>query len=235
MNKERYLQKIKKLLNKAKCNSSSEEAATALRMAQTLMREHGLDEASVEFTDISEALTKGAPDNARKPTRYTAMLLTVIRDAFGVEAILDWRYTARGIPVRIVRFYGPAERPEVAAYAFDVLARQLRKARADFISGLRKNIKPSTKTSRADNYCEGWVNAVWHTVKDFTCTEAEITLMQAYFEKRYGNLNKAGMREAKKVHRSDESRHMGYLDGKNVRLHHGVGGSSDSPALIGRE
>lgn len=235
MNKERYLQKIKKLLNKAKCNSSSEEAATALRMAQTLMREHGLDEASVEFTDISEALTKGAPDNARKPTRYTAMLLTVIRNAFGVEAILDWRYTARGIPVRIVRFYGPAERPEVAAYAFDVLARQLRKARADFISGLRKNIKPSTKTSRADNYCEGWVNAVWRTVKAFACTEAETTLMQAYFEKRYGNLNKTGMREAKKVRGSDESHYAGYLDGKNVKLHHGVGGSSDSPALIGRE
>lgn len=234
MNKERYLQKIKKLLNKAKCNSSSEEAATALRMAQTLMREHGLDETSVEFTDISEAFTKGAPDNARKPTRYTVILLTLIRNAFGVEAILDWRYTARGIPVRIVRFYGPAERPEVAAYAFDVLARQLRKARADFIGGLRKNIKPSTKTSRADNYCEGWVNAVWRTVKAFACTEAETTLMQAYYAKRYSDLNKAEMREAKKVRGSDESRYMGYLDGKNVKLHHGVGGSSDSPALIGK-
>ncbi|SPW34038.1 Protein of uncharacterised function (DUF2786) [Edwardsiella tarda] len=35
MNKEKYLQKIKKLLNKARNNSSEHEAAAALRMAQS--------------------------------------------------------------------------------------------------------------------------------------------------------------------------------------------------------
>lgn len=234
MNKERYLQKIKKLLNKAKSNSSAEESATALRMAQTLMREHGLGEADVEFIDISESLTRGAPDNAIKPTCYTSMLLTLICKAFGVEAILDWRYTARGIPVRIVRFYGPAERPEVAAYAFDVLSRQLRKARADFIGGLRKNMKPSTKTGRADNYCEAWVNGVWNNLQAFACTEAETTLIQAYRAKHYSNLGKAEPREAAKVRGSDESRYLGYRDGQKVTLRHGVGGSGDGPALIGR-
>ncbi len=42
MNKEKYLAKIKKLLNLAKRSANPNEAANALRQAQNLMREHRL-------------------------------------------------------------------------------------------------------------------------------------------------------------------------------------------------
>ena len=48
-NKEKYLQRIKKLLAMARNNSSAEEAALALSRAQKLMAEHKLNESDVDF------------------------------------------------------------------------------------------------------------------------------------------------------------------------------------------
>ena len=47
-NKEKYIQRIKKLLAMARNNSSVEEAALALRRAQRLMETHKLTEADAD-------------------------------------------------------------------------------------------------------------------------------------------------------------------------------------------
>ena len=41
------------------------------------------------------------------------------------------------------------------------LARQLGKARREYLAGLNKRMKTTTKTTRADLFCEGWCRAVW--------------------------------------------------------------------------
>ncbi|MFH2945325.1 DUF2786 domain-containing protein, partial [Enterobacter roggenkampii] len=48
-NKEKYIQRIKKLLAMARNNSSAEEAALALRRAQRLMETHKLTEADADL------------------------------------------------------------------------------------------------------------------------------------------------------------------------------------------
>ncbi|MGX4971531.1 DUF2786 domain-containing protein [Enterobacter kobei] len=60
-NKEKYIQRIKKLLAMARNNSSAEEAALALRRAQRLMETHKLTEADADLMDINEASTQKAP------------------------------------------------------------------------------------------------------------------------------------------------------------------------------
>ncbi|QPR28218.1 DUF2786 domain-containing protein [Edwardsiella hoshinae] len=236
MNKEKYLQKIKKLLNKARNNSSEHEAAAALRMAQKLMREHGVGATDVELMDITTANSKGAPSDAVKFPNYVALLANAIFDAFGIEGVISWRYTASGQPKRIIKFYGPNERPEVAAYAFDVLSRQLCRARAEFISGMRKNIKSATKTARADAYCEAWVVGVRDSLTAFACTEAEKTLMAAYKARYFASAPEASGRAVKKAKGVDDAFYAGYFDGRQVELHQGVGsaGRAASPAQIGR-
>ncbi|EKS7778672.1 DUF2786 domain-containing protein [Edwardsiella piscicida] len=236
MNKEKYLQKIKKLLNKARNNSSEHEAAAALRMAQKLMREHGVGATDVELMDITSADSKGAPSDADKFPNYVAILTRAIFDAFGIEGVISWRYTASGQPKRIVKFYGPNERPEVAAYAFDVLSRQLCRARAEFINKMRKSIKATTKTARADAYCEAWVMGVHANLTAFACTEAEKTLMAAYKARHFASASDTSGRAAKKAHGTDDAFYSGYFDGRQVELHQGVGGAgqSASPAQIGR-
>ena len=69
-NKEKYIQRIKKLLAMARNNSSAEEAALALRRAQRLMETHKLTEADADLMDINEASTQKAPSHAEKMPEY---------------------------------------------------------------------------------------------------------------------------------------------------------------------
>ncbi|USS94952.1 DUF2786 domain-containing protein [Serratia symbiotica] len=138
-NNNKLLAKIKKLLKLARKNTNSHDASLALGRAQKMMREHRVTETDVALTEISESSSEGAPSNANKTPRYMSMLIEIIRQAFGVQSYLAWR-----IGKRTVVFYGPDKRPQVAAYAFDVLTRQMMSALREFSAGQRKSVKRTT-------------------------------------------------------------------------------------------
>ncbi len=75
------------------------------------------------------------------------------------------------------------------------------KARRTFISSLRKNIKPSTKTARADQFCEGWTEGAHQAIEPFIVTETEETLMANFLAKmkKEQELSDLKPREAKKM------------------------------------
>ena len=178
-NKEKYLQRIKKLLAMARNNSSAEEAALALRRAQRLMETHKLTEADAAMMDINEASTQKAPSHAEKMPEYMALLAHMIALAFGVKFYTTHGHERWNAPAkRTITYYGPDERPQVAAYSFEVLGKQLAKARREYTATLRKNIKPATKVARADTFCSAWVNGAYAVISDFAVTEAEETLME---------------------------------------------------------
>lgn len=231
-NKEKYLSKIKKLLNLARKSTNASEAANAMSQAQNLMRAHKLTAQDIELMEISEASSKGAPSDANKIPGYMRMLIGIIRHAFGVQSYLAWR-----INKRTVVFYGPDERPQIAAYAFDVLTRQMMSARREFSASQRKSIKRATKTGRADAFCEAWVHGAYQVIEAFAITPAEKGLMEAYCQKISGNFVTVAHRPAKKVRGDDGARGAGFVAGANATLNHGVGGASDvnnKPLQIGR-
>jgi len=233
MNKEKYLNKVKKLLNLARKSSNPNEAAAALRQAQNLMAEHRISQDDVDFMDINEASSKGAPNHAEKVPAYMSLLAQSVARAFGVAFFFTWRYTGYlGVPKRIVTFYGPDSRPQVSAYAFDVLSRQMVAARKAFLAGMHKNSKPATKTTRADHFCEGWAVAVYNIIQEYGISEAEQTLIQAYHEKL--GLDTSAPRMAQKEKRPSNARAAGYLAGSNAQFSQGIAGETASPALIGR-
>lgn len=219
-NKDKLLAKIKKLMNLARKNTNPHEASLALERAQKLMREHRLTETDVALTEVSEASSAGAPSNAINIPRYMAMLLEIIRRAFGVQSYLSGRNGKR-----IVVFFGPAERPQVAAYAFDVLTRQMMTARREFSAGQRKSIKRATKTGRADAFCEAWVHGAYQAIEEFAVTPAEQDLMATYFQKISEDFMSVTPRDAKKVRGDDGARGAGFRAGQNARLNHGVDGA----------
>ena len=227
MNKEKYLAKIKKLLNLAAKNSNPHEAALALEQAKKLMRQHQLTESDIKLMAISEASSKGAPSHAETIPKYMAALISVINIAFGVSSYLSpTRQPPHYHYKNIVKFYGPAERPQVAAYAFDVMSRQLTSARKTFSAGQRKSLKRSTKIARADMFCEAWVKGAYQVIQRFAVTDDEQVLMETYFQKiGGGEFDKSESREAKKVRGSDDAAIAGYLSGRNAKLNHGVDGT----------
>ena len=218
--KAKYLDKIKKLMNLARKNTNPHEAALALERAQKLMREHRLTETDVALTEISEASSASAPSDAVKIPVYMSHLIGMIRRAFGVQSYLSWRKTKRSVV-----FYGPDERPQIAAYAFDVLTRQMVAARREFSVGQRNSIKRATKIGRADAFCEAWVNGAYLVIKEFAVTPTEKGLMEVYFQKISKGFTSVTPRDAKKVRGDDGARGAGFRAGTNARLNHGVDGA----------
>ncbi|HEC1649373.1 TPA: DUF2786 domain-containing protein [Yersinia enterocolitica] len=236
MNKEKYLAKIKKLLNLAKRSTNPNEAANAMSQAQNLMREHGLTAVDIDLMEINEAGSKGAPSHAQAVPKYMGMLADIICRAFGVKCYITFKRNYYATAQRQVIFYGPNERPQIAAYAFDVLSRQMMKARREYTASMRKSIKASTKIARGDTFCEGWVIGAYQVIKDFTISDTEATLITAYHRKLQNDigLQSGDTREAKKCRGSDDASVAGYRAGKDASLHHAVDGTDSQPALIGR-
>ncbi|GJL37538.1 hypothetical protein TUM17576_43580 [Enterobacter hormaechei] len=234
-NKEKYLQRIKNLLAMARNNSSAEEAALAMRRAQRLMATHKLSATDVDFMDINEASTQKAPSHAGKMPEYMALLAIMIARVFGVKFYTShgcdhWNKPAK----RTIHYYGPDERPQIAAYSFEVLGKQLAKARREYIATMRKNIKPATKVARADTFCSAWVNGAYAVVSDFIVTDAETTLMEAYRERIFSQgMKTLEPRKPGKARGTDDAAHMGFFAGSNAQLHHAVGGSATQKTLIG--
>lgn len=232
---KRHVEKIKKLLNLARKTNSAGEAGNALSMARKLMEKYGVKQSDVDFIDITEASTKGAPSNAAQPPQYLAWLAQTVGLAFGVNWLLDWRYsgfTAR----RVVTFYGPGERPQIAAYAFDVLSRQLGKGRREYMATLHRNLKPINRTARADTWCTAWVEGAYQVITDFAVTDAEKTLMEAYQQKLRDNGMKSGdARAARTVKGADSAYSDGFSAGRQVRLNQAVGSQQPERQLIGGE
>lgn len=235
MKKEKYLTKIKKLLRLAKGTSSPEEAANAMTKAQAYMREYGLSENDVEFTDIKEASSTGAPSNAQKSPDYMHSLANLVCRAFGVEAYFSGEWRNNGSIKRMVRFYGPGERAEIAAYAFDVLSRQMMCARKEYQAKHCKRCKPTTRIARGDQFCDGWVSGAYGVITAFGISPAEKGLLERYTQQLHEKkgLKEGQSRSAKSCRGSDDASDAGYWAGKNARLHHGVGGVGDEPLRIG--
>ena len=237
MNKEKYLAKIKKLLRLARGTSSPEEAANAMAKAQAFMREYGLSESDVEFATINTADSAGAPSDAARSPAYMHHLANMLCRAFGVECYFSGSWRSTGSLKRFVRFYGPGQRAEIAAYAFDVLSRQMKLARKEYQTRHCKRCKPATRIARGDQFCEGWVGGASGIITSFGISPEEKGMLERYTKKLHAEkgLCEGEARSAKSCRGSDDAVGAGYLAGKSARLHHGVGGHADlQPLAIGR-
>ena len=123
MDKSSALEKIKKCLALSR-SANEHEAAQALKHAQSLMAKYGLTDWDVESAAVSEQYGK-APKTAPS---WHWRLVHLCASAFGCDR---W-HVADHSGGRFV-FCGINGRPELAAYAYEVLLRQLKTARREYI------------------------------------------------------------------------------------------------------
>lgn len=217
---EKALDKIKKLLKLAKSNNPN-EAATAMRMAQKMMQEHQLSEQDVALSAIGMQDAKDV-SAANKPPAWASLLAGTICQIFGLDVIRDYK----GQMVRT--FIGPNDRVQIGAYCYEVLGRQLLKARAEFSASQRKTLKKTTKTNRADLFAEGWIRGVRHKITALVPTEQEQELIQLYIEQQYPELSTSQSRSAKLKKRDLGGFFEGVKAGSEVELNAGVTGAGQS-------
>lgn len=219
MTRAELLAKIRKCLALAK-SANEHEAAAALSKARELMDAYGLDQADIDQLDVEEA-TSTAGCRA-KPPRWEAFLVGAVTRALPCKVILS--RTGR-------RFIGMAPTPEIAAYAFGVLHRHLRRARADYIA-TRLRRCTARKTARADAFCEGWAAAVYGKIADLHPERNLDGLVLDYLARRYPALTTVKPRAAKIGGRiAEDDFNRGWDAGDRVQLHHGVAGSAPVPQL----
>ncbi|ECP3934161.1 DUF2786 domain-containing protein [Salmonella enterica] len=216
--KDKAIRRLKKLMALTS-SSNANEASAALARAQKLMEAHGVTQDDIEILDINESICDYWPVGASNRPRYMAYLLQVIKDAFGVDYIL----LGNG-----VSFYGLYNRPELAAYTFEVLGRQLMKARKGFIKTQNKRIKTSTKTARGDEFAEGWIIAVLNKIEKLARTAREVDLAERWLEKKYTHTVTRNTRQSGKTRDNDNARNSGYREGKQASLHQPVNGQEQA-------
>lgn len=218
MDQDRILEKIKKCLEMAKGKGSNpNEAEIALRQAHKLMEAYKLEMGDVLASMAGEAKVPAGSDG--EPPAWRTRLAGVCADAFGTHLII----TTHWLEPAAFKFVGCAAAPELSGYAYQVLERQLQKARKEFLS-TQKRCKRSTKVARGDAFAHGWIDAVYLKVQEFAGVEDNIAeAIQAYMAKHYPKLSAAKMKRRKLKARDEVASDAGYRAGKSAQLHQGLG------------
>lgn len=218
MDQDRILDKIKKCLEMAKGKGSNpNEAEIALRQAHKLMEAYNLEMGDVLASMAGEAKVPAGSEG--KPPAWRTRLAGVCGEAFGTHLII----TTHWLESASFKFIGCGAAPELSGYAYQVLERQLQKARKEFLA-TQKRCKRSTKVARGDAFAHGWIDAVYLKVQEFVGVEDTIAeAIQAYMAKHYPNLGTALMKRRKLKARDEVASDAGYAAGKRAQLHHGIG------------
>lgn len=213
--------KIRKLL--ALANGSTEhEAAAALAKARAMMDAHAVTDADIALAEIEEATARAS--RTQKPPRWETYLCMAVRRAIGVEVFIN--------DAGDRTYVGRSPSAEIASYAFTVLFRRLKAARADYISSQLKRCKTGRKRKRADIFCEGWAVGVYRAIAAITPERVEDDLVGQYLAERYPHLVQIGSRSAKLSGRgASDDYWRGHSAGRDVQISVGVGGAAAPLAL----
>lgn len=223
----KILDKIKKCLALS-ASSNEHEATAAMRQARKLMDAHGLDEADVIASAAHEETVPTG--TTAKPPAWMWRLAGVCASAFGSEVICSG-FHLRGIAGEWAwRFIGCGVAPQLAAYAYDVLRRQLDRSRRAFVA-TQTRCKLATKRARGDAFANGWIAAVRAKVQDFAGADAAAaSAIEAYMAKRYPDLKTSTTPRRQVARRNECATTAGWQAGRDAQLHHGVT-APEQPAL----
>lgn len=217
--RDAIIAKIKKCLALAKSNNEH-EAAVALRQAQKLMQQHGITDFDVEHADIQEEATRAGA--ATKPPRWECALSNRVAEAFSCRVYLRSGMCGHWV------FVGATPAGEIARYAFEVMFRQVKRARKEYI-GTKLKRCTTTRTRRADLFCEGWVIGATALIERFAGNDEQKARVAAYLEEKHtlhgfaGTNRNAGRKLAERDYGDMEA---GHTSGQQAQINRGVGGVS---------
>lgn len=237
MNKKAVIEKIKKCLALSK-SANQHEAAAALRQAIAFMEKYKIDADDPELLGITEISILGS--GSQKPTVFEAVLANSIAKLMDCKAMLRTE-------TKITRnmgfkketswvFIGFDPVPEIASYAFDVLYRQLKKARTTFISTQLKRVQiKANKVKRADLFCEGWVLEATKQVSNLNPNKEKIDQIKVYMENKHKIGNTDPVDRNKKTNtntdRYQNDLSAGRQAGKNAKLNNAMNGGASVEKL----
>ena len=231
MTREEAILKIKKCLALSKSGNEN-EAAIALRQAQSLMRDFQIDP---DLLDIVEA---NSFSNVKKtPQVWEATLVSLIAKSMQCRLIFSSSNPYFGTKAQWT-FIGADPAPEIASYAFDVLYRQVNRARKNFVeTGLKRVTVKKNKVRRADLFCEGWVDSIKHLITglDIEIPTNTTERIKKYMDQSHGKLGSLTPKDRNKGtalnDRAANDYHAGKQSGKSAQLNQAMNGGIEFKKL----
>lgn len=233
MSDTKIIDKIRKLLALAADQTNPHVSAEALRKAQQMMEEAGLTEEAVERASVKHASAK-SPFSVSKLKTYENILVHGICKAFGVQWVWGMnRSNALDNSAR-VNFYGPEGRVQLAVYAYEVLIRQLQRARREYVEAYRDHdfnnvpYRPDRQRLKTlgDAFCLGFVTEIQKKVVELAVTEAEADLIRSVVD-----ANSSGTAESKPIRINESAFHAGVDAAKDAHLHRPMGANKPVSVL----
>lgn len=158
---ERAIRKIKHCLALSQ-SANENEAATALRQAQALMREYRLTEMDVKLSDVGEVESQFSR-NERRPA-WDQQLSASVAAVFNCSSlrVRDWCKTKNRVVER-ASFIGVTPSQHIALYAYEALLTKLKLARKQYSAGVRSGKYRSAYSAETagDHFALAWVAQVY--------------------------------------------------------------------------
>ncbi len=226
MDKQKALKKIAKCLelgNSANVN----EAAQAIKMAHRLMIKYGLDKDDIEFIKMGKTQSVHL-----LPTNISSILLRIIRGIntkFGVEAVL---LNHKGL--KRTEFIGEADRAIFAAFAFDIIYREMNEQTGQFRNSFAGTGTNTTEvTRRVNSFVSGWVEGALEKLPEIIPDDESNKKINDYIDREFKNIDretfKKQLKEAMK--NLTEDYETGLKKGRKLSVNRPVDGAK-APKML---
>lgn len=238
---ERAIRKIKHCLALAQ-SANENEAATALRQAQALMREYRLTEMDVKLSDVGEV--ESSFTRAERQPAWVRNLGAAVADVFECTSLRNRRWCkAKHRAMEHTSFVGVTPAQHIALYAYEALLTKLTLARKEYVAGVRSGRHRSSYSAETagDHFAMAWVAQVYGKLqalvpsgeedstapsdgRDLVAVQSQDKALIAEF------LTTKGVGEARKsrdIELDLDAQIAGMLAGRAVDLHAGISRGGD--------
>ncbi len=240
---ERAIRKIKHCLALSQ-SSNENEAATAMRQAQALMREYQLTETDVKVSDVGE-VESSMSRAARRPL-WDQHLSVVVAQVFNVQS-LRYKHWCSIKKRRVERatFVGVSPAQHIALYAYETLLAKLTLARNEYVAGVRSGRYRScySAPTAGDHFALAWVDQVHSKLHELVPRGEETAALQqmgsgqglvaleahqqGLITAYLANQEIGEARKARETELDLNAQIAGMLAGRKVNLHAGLASGAD--------
>ncbi|MFJ2379870.1 DUF2786 domain-containing protein [Pseudomonas protegens] len=235
---ERVIRKIKRCLAFSQ-SSNENKGATAMRQAQSLMREYRLTEMDVRLSDVGEV--ESQTSRAKRRPTWDRYLGSIVGEAFGVRSFSfrNWCAATSRVVEREM-FVGVNPVPQIAMYAYETLLAKLTQARREYVSQVRSGRQRSAYSpeTAGDHVALAGVSTVHDRIHELVPRgEEDLALPQhsnghdlvaieaqskALVDQYLASKKIAKARKVREVELDLNAQIAGLLAGKRVELNHGM-------------
>ncbi|QLG93309.1 DUF2786 domain-containing protein [Pseudomonas yamanorum] len=243
---ERAIRKIKHCLALSQ-SANENEAATALRQAQALMREYRLTEMDVKLSDVGEVESQFSR-NERRPA-WDQQLSASVATVFNCTSlrVREW-CKAKHRVIERASFIGVTPSQHIALYAYESLLTKLKLERKQYVAGVRAGKYRSSYSAETagDHFALAWVGQVYGKLlalvpqgdDDPTTTSdgRELVAVQAQdkalIAEYLSNITVGKSRKSPEIELDLDAQIAGMLAGREVDLHAGIARGGDDLLLL---